>query len=103
MRTWPSNLAVNGYEDDTTKRLVKQPLNLKLAVLNGKGGMPAGIRADSNRSMLGAADGFDDTTHLLAHAANAKHLLKSISQYRAGRRAHQAVLIAMREQTKACV
>lgn len=85
MRTWPSNLAINGYEDDMTKRLVKEPLNLKLAALNGKGGMPAGIRAGSNRSMLGAADGFDDTIHLLAHSANTKHLLKSINQYRAGR------------------
>ena len=53
--------------------------------MKGEGGMIAGIRPDSNRSILDAADGFNDTTHLLAEPANAKHLLKSISQYRAVR------------------
>ncbi len=47
--------------------------------------MIAGIRPDSNRSMLDAADGFNDTAHLLAEPANAEHLMKSIAQYRAGR------------------
>jgi hypothetical protein len=68
-----------------TRRLVKEPPNLNLPVMNGKGGMLPGNRPDSNQSMLDAADGFDDTAHLLAEPANAKHLLKSINQYRAGR------------------
>ena len=65
--------------------LVKEPPNLKLPVMSGKGGMLPGIRPDSNQSMLDAADGFDETSHLLAEPANARHLLKSINQYRAGR------------------
>ncbi len=71
-----------------TRRLVKEPPNLNLPAMNGKGGMLPGIRPDSNQSMLDAADGFDgfdETTHLLAEPANAKHLLKSINQYRAER------------------
>ena len=68
-----------------TKPLVKKLSKLKLPVLNGKGGMAAGIRPDSNRSMLDAADGFTETAHLLAEPANAEHLRRSISQYRAGR------------------
>ena len=68
-----------------TRPLVKEPPNLNLPVMNGKGGMLPGIRPDSNQSMLDAADGFNETSHLLAEPANAKHLLKSINQYRAGR------------------
>ena len=47
--------------------------------------MLAGIDPKSNASMLDAADGFTETTHLLAEPANAEHLRQSISQYRAGR------------------
>ena len=64
---------------------VKKPRRLKLPVMKGEGGLIAGIRPDSNRSILDAADGFDDTAHLLAEPANAEHLMKSIGQYRAGR------------------
>jgi hypothetical protein len=67
-----------------TKSLVKKPLELKLPVFNGKGGMLAGIDPKSNASMLDAADGFAETAHLLAEPANAKHLRNSIGQYRAG-------------------
>ncbi len=65
-----------------TKPPVKKPPKLKLPVLNGKGGMLAGIDPKSNASMLDAADGFTDTTYLLAESANAKHLRRSIQQYR---------------------
>ena len=64
---------------------VKKPRSPNLPVMKGEGGMIAGIRPDSNRSMLDAADGFNDTAHLLGEPANAKHLRKSIGQYRAGR------------------
>ena len=67
------------------KLLVKKQPDLKLPVMNGKGGMLPRIRPDSNQSMLDAADGFNETSHLLAEPANAKHLLKSINQYRVGR------------------
>ena len=66
------------------KALTKKTSKLKLPVLNGKGGMVAGIDPTSNASMLDAADGFTDTTHLLAKPTNAEHLRRSISQYRAG-------------------
>lgn len=68
-----------------TQPPVTKPRDLKLPVMKGEGGMIAGIRPDSNRSMLDAADGFNDTAHLLAEPANAEHLMKSIAQYRAGR------------------
>ena len=64
---------------------VKKPRRLQLPVMKGEGGMIAGIRPDSNRSILDAADGFNDTAYLLAEPADAKHLMKSIDQYRAGR------------------
>lgn len=67
-----------------TKSLVKKPLELKLPVLNGKGGMLAGIDLKSNASMMDAADGFTETAYLLAEPVNAEHLCNSISQYRAG-------------------
>jgi hypothetical protein len=67
-----------------TKLLVKKLTKPKLPVMTGKGGMVAGIDPKSNASMLDAADGFTDTTHLLADPANAEHLRLSISQYRAG-------------------
>lgn len=64
---------------------IKKSTKLNLPVLKGKGGMVAGIDPKSNASMLDAADGFTETTHLLAEPANAEHLRQSISQYRAGR------------------
>ena len=68
-----------------TKPPIKKISKLKLPVLRGKGGMLAGIDPKSNASMLDAADGFTETTHLLAEPANAEHLRQSISQYRAER------------------
>jgi hypothetical protein len=68
-----------------TKPPIKKASKLKLPVLSGKGGMVAGIDPTGNASMLDAADGFTDTTHLLAEPANAEHLRRSISQYRAAR------------------
>ena len=68
-----------------TKSLVKKPSGLKLPVFNGKSGHAAGIRPDSNRSMLDAADGFTETTRLYAEPANAEQLHKLIDRYRAGR------------------
>ena len=64
---------------------VKKSTKLILPVLKGKGGTVAGIDPKSNASMLDSADGFTDTTHLLAEPANAEHLRQSISQYRAAR------------------
>ncbi len=64
------------------KPLTKKTSKLKLPVLSGKGGMVVGIDPKSNASMLDAADGFTDTTHLLAEPANADHLRRSIQQYR---------------------
>lgn len=68
-----------------TKALVTKSTKLKLPALNGKGGMLPGIRPDSDQSILDAADGFNETDYLLAEPANAAHLRRSISQYRAGR------------------
>ncbi|HPV24384.1 MAG TPA: hypothetical protein PLJ65_09430 [Casimicrobium sp.] len=68
-----------------TKSPVKKESKLKFPVLRGKGGMHAGIDPESNASMLDAADGFTETAYLLAEPANAEHLRRSISQYRAGR------------------
>lgn len=68
-----------------TKPLVNEPLNLKLPVLDGKGGMLPGIDPKSNASMLDAADGFAETAYLLAEPANAEQLRRSICQYRAVR------------------
>lgn len=68
-----------------TKPLTKTTSELRLPVLDGKGGMVPGIRPDSNASILDAAEGFSETAHLLAEPANAEHLRKSISQYRAVR------------------
>ena len=45
--------------------------------------MVAGIDPKSNASILDAADGFTETAYLLAEPANAEHLRRSISQYRA--------------------
>ena len=67
-----------------TKPLVKKSTKLKLPVLNGKGGIVAGIDPKSNASMFDAADGFAETAYLLAEPANAEHLCNSIGQYRAG-------------------
>lgn len=64
-------MAADEYENRMTKPLVKKPSKLKLPVLRGKGGMLAGIDPKSNASMLDAADGLTDTTHLLAEPANA--------------------------------
>ncbi len=64
---------------------IKKASKLNLPVLSGKGGMVAGIDPKSNASVLDAADGFAETTYLLAEPANAEHLHRSISQYRAGR------------------
>ena len=65
-----------------TKPFKKKSTNLKLPVLKGKGGMISGIDPTSNSSMLDAADGFTDTTYLLAEPANSAHLRQSIHQYR---------------------
>lgn len=67
-----------------TKPPVKESTKLKLPVLNGKGGLVAGIDPKSNASMLNAADGFAETAYLLAERADAEHLCDSIGQYRAG-------------------
>ena len=68
-----------------TEPPVKEASKLKLPVLSGKGWMVAGIDPTSNASMLDAAEGFAETTYLLAEPANAEHLRRSISQYRTGR------------------
>ena len=68
-----------------TKPLVKKLIEPKIPVFDGRSELAEGAVPDSNRSMLDAADGFTDTTHLLAEPANAEHLHLSIVQYRAGR------------------
>lgn len=76
--------AKDEYEDGMPPLPVKKSRRLKLPVMKGEGGMIAGIRPDSNRSILDAADGRNATAYLLSEPANAKHLMKSIGQYRAG-------------------
>ena len=85
MCPYASKSAANDCENRMTKPPVKKVSKLKLPVLRGKGGMVAGIDPKSNASILDAADTFNDTTHLLAEPANAEHLRRSISKYRAGR------------------
>jgi hypothetical protein len=52
--------------------------NLTLPVLDGKGGLAAGINPDSNSALLDVMEGLTETIYLLAHPANTAHLRKSI-------------------------
>lgn len=64
---------------------VKKVSKPKVPVIRGHGGMLAGIDPKSDSLILDAADGFTETAYLLAEPANAEHLRRSMSQYRAGR------------------
>jgi hypothetical protein len=58
--------------------------SLTLPILDGNGGLTAGINPGSNSAFLDAMDELMETNYLLAHPANAMHLRKSIRQYKKG-------------------
>ena len=63
----------------------KRSSTLKLPVLDGKGGLVPGVDPLSNSSMLDAADDVSETRYVLSEAANAAHLIRSITQHRKGK------------------